>query len=99
MLDFYIAKDDQTKQTYKEKLEREFAGGLDSKTFSNLQSKGIIDKRFDFYSDFRLSRLQITKIRDIISQRQLEADSDVLQFSEIIEKAESRQSGLIAYGD
>ena len=51
MLDFYIIKDDQAKPNYPEQLGLEFAGGLDDKTFENLQNKGIIDKRFDFYLD------------------------------------------------
>lgn len=51
MLDFYIIGDAQAKPSYPEQLELEFIGKLDCKTFDNLQNKGIIDRRFDFYLD------------------------------------------------
>lgn len=51
MLDFYIIGDAQAKPSYPEQLGLEFIGELDCKTFDNLQNKGIIDRRFDFYLD------------------------------------------------
>lgn len=39
--------------------------------------KGIIDKRFDYYSDFRLGTVLIKQIRQNILQKQLQADTDV----------------------
>lgn len=99
MLDFYIIRDDQAKPKYPEKLGLEFAGGLDDKTFENLQNKGIIDKRFDFYSDFRLEVLLIKQIRKTILQKQLLADIDVKILIQLFDMADKKQSGLIAYGD
>jgi hypothetical protein len=99
MLDFYIIKDDQAKPNYPEQLGLEFVGGLDNKTFDNLKNKGIIDRRFDYYSDFRLGSLLIKQIRQTISQKQLQADSDVKKLTQLFDNADKKQSGLIAYGD
>ncbi len=99
MLDFYIIKDEQAKPNYPEQLGLEFIGGLDDKTFGNLQNKGIIDRRFDYYSDFRLATLLIKQIRQTILQKQLQADSDVKKLTQLFDTAEKKQSGLIAYGD
>lgn len=99
MLDFYIIKDDQPKPNYPEQLGLEFAGGLDNKTFENLQNKGIIDKRFDYYSDFRLGSLLIEQIRQTIIQKQLQADNDVKKLTQLFDTADKKQIGLIAYGD
>lgn len=99
MLDFYIIKDDQAKPNYPKKLELEFVGGLDEKTFNNLQNKGIINRRFDYYSDFRLGTLLIKQIRQTITQKQLQADNDVKKLTHLFDTADKKQSGLIAYGD
>jgi hypothetical protein len=99
MLDFYIIKDDQVKPNYPEKLGLEFVGGLDDKTFDNLQNKGIIDRRFDYYSDFRLGTLLIKQIRQNILQKQLQADNDVKKLTQLFDTAHKKQCGLIAYGE
>jgi hypothetical protein len=99
MLDFYIIKDDHATPNYPEQLGLEFVGGLDDKTVRNLQNKGIIDRRFDFYSDFRLDTLLIQQIRQTIIQQQLDTDSDVKKLTQLFDAADKKQSGLIAYGD
>ena len=99
MLDFYIIKDDQVKPNYPEQLALEFAGGLDTETFDNLQNKGIIDSRFDYYSDFRLETLLIKQIRLTIIQKQFQTDSDVKKLIQLFDTADEKQSGLLAYGD
>lgn len=99
MLDFYIIRDVQSKPGYPEQAGLEFAGGLDDKTFDNLQKKGIIDTRFDYYSDFRLGTTLIKQIRQTILQRKLTEDPDVKNLLDIFEKADKAESGLIAYGD
>jgi hypothetical protein len=99
MLDFYIIKDDLAKPTYPEQLGLVFAGGLELKTFENLQHKGIIDSRFDYYSDFRLETLLIKQIRQTIIQKQFQTDSDVKKLTQLFDSADEKQSGLIAYGD
>jgi hypothetical protein len=99
MLDFYIIKDDQPKPNHPEQLGLEFVGGLDYKTFDNLQNKGIIDRRFDYYSDFRLGTVLIKQTRQTILQKQLQADSDVKKLTQLFDSADKNLSGLIAYGD
>ena len=99
MLDFYIIKDDQAKPNHPQQLGLEFVGGLDDKTYDNLQNKGIIDKRFDYYSDFRLGTVLIKQIRQTILQKQLQADSDVKKLTQLFDSADKNLSGLIAYGD
>jgi hypothetical protein len=99
MLDFYLLKDDQALPKHPEQLGLEFVGGLDDETFYNLQNKGIIDNRFDFYSDFRLGTELIKQIRETILQKQLQADADVKMLTQLFDKAEKKQSGLIALGD
>lgn len=99
MLDFYIIKEDQAKPNHPEKLGLEFVGGLDDKTFDNLQNKGIIDRRFDYCSDFRLGTLLIKQIRQTIIQKQLQADNDVKKLTQLFDAADKKKCGLIAYGD
>jgi len=99
MLDFYIIKDDQPAPNYPEQSGLEFVGGIDGKTFENLQNKGIIDRQFDYYSDFRLGTLLIKKVRQTILQKQLQSDSDVKKLTQLLDTADNKHSGLIAYGD
>lgn len=99
MLDFYIIKDDQTKPSSRKQVLLDFAGELDEVVFENLQIKGIINDRLDYYSDFRLATPLITQIRKNILQKQLQEDSDVKKLLYLFDVAEKRQSGLIAYGD
>jgi len=99
MLDFYLIKDDQPTPSFPEKLGLKFAGDLNDKTFYSLQNKGIIDKKLDYYSDFRLDLTAIKKINQNILIKDLQLDIDVKQLSQLLETAEREQSGLIAYGD
>lgn len=99
MLDFYTIKDDQSKPKYPEQTGLEFVGGIDDITFYNLQSKGIIDERFDYYSDFRLGTASIKQIRQNIFQKQLQDDLDVKKLVQLFDIADKKQIGLIAYGD
>lgn len=99
MLDFYIIKDDQSKPNFPEQGGLKFIGGLNDIVFENLQRKGVLSNRFDYYSDFRLGTSLITQIRQNISQKQMQDDSDVKQLLHLFEAAEKLQSGLIAYAD
>jgi hypothetical protein len=92
---FYIIKDDQVNYS----LGLEFVGELNEESFNNLQNKGIIDSRFDYYSDFRLGRILIEQIQQIIIQKELQADIDVKKLTQLFDNAIKKQSGLIAYGD
>ncbi|MDR2272068.1 MAG: hypothetical protein LBF27_14275 [Sphingobacterium sp.] len=99
MLDFYIIEDDQAMPNYPEEFGLQFVGGIDYGTFTNLQSKGIIDPRFDYYSDFRLDTLIIKQIRENILQKQLQADTDIIKLTQLFTFANEKESGLIAFGD
>ncbi|WP_104383021.1 hypothetical protein [Sphingobacterium sp. HMA12] len=99
MLDFYIIDDNQAKPNYPTEIGLEFVGELDYGTFKNLQKKNIIDKEFNFYSDFRLTTLLIKQIVNNILQKHLQTDTDVQKLFHILNTATEKQSGLIAYCD
>ncbi|WP_312747117.1 hypothetical protein [Sphingobacterium multivorum] len=99
MLDFYIIDDKQPKPDFPEKAGLVFAGPLDEKTFSSLQQKGIIAKRFDYYSDFRLDSVLIKQMQQIILSKELQMDTDIKSLTQILDIANNKQSGLIAYSD
>lgn len=98
MLDFYFISDDAAKQNNRTS-EPDFAGALDDKTFKNLQNKGIIDARFDFYSDFHWPKVFLEKMRREIDIKQIHTDSDVVRLLQLIDPAVARECGLIAYCD
>ena len=98
MLDFYFIAE-ETSKPINEPSGLNFAGDLDDKTFSNLQKKGIIDDRFDYYSDFRWSELLLKQIRERIDLKQMQTDTDVIKLLRLIDAALEMKSGLIAYGD
>ncbi|MDR3010969.1 MAG: hypothetical protein LBV59_23785 [Sphingobacterium sp.] len=99
MLDFYTIDDKQPKPDFPEKAGLVFAGQLDEKTFCNLQQKGIIAKRFDYYTDFRLDTALIKQMQQIILSKGLHMDTDIKSLSQILDIANTKQSGLIAYSD
>ncbi|MBB1643639.1 hypothetical protein [Sphingobacterium sp. UME9] len=99
MLDFYIIDDKQVKPDFPEKAGLVFAGQLDEKTFSSLQQKGIIATQFDYYTDFRLNTALIKQIQQIILDKGFQMDTDIKSFTQILDIASNKQSGLIAYSD
>ena len=99
MLDFYTIDDNQVKPGFPENAGLVFAGQLDEKIFSSLQQKGIIAKRFDYYTDFRLDTVLIKEIYQNISNKGLQMDTDVKSLVQILDIANNKQSGLIAYSD
>ena len=98
MLDFYLIKDRQTKPSYPEQANLEYVSGLNSKTFDNLKEKGVIDSRFDYYSDFRWNMKLVEQINMKVIKNG-KSDSDFKKLSEILEKALKYKTGLIAYCD
>ena len=98
MLDFYIIKDEQPKPNYPEQANLVFISGLDSGTFDNLISKGIIDSRFDYYSDFRWNSNLIEQINSKVSKIK-NSDSDIDKLNLILKKALESKCGIIAYCD
>ncbi len=97
MLDFYLIKDDQI--TPDSPTELEFIGQLDSKTFKNLKTKGIIENHYEYNSDFRWKSEQIKQICQNNTDHKQQNDTDVKQLFKIIEIIENTNSGIIAFGD
>lgn len=96
MLDFYLIKDEQRKPDYPEQENLEFAGGIDYETYENLVKKGIIDSRFDYYSDFRWD---CKIIEQLTTRNDVDSDSDFKKLNKILRKATETNNGLIAYCD
>jgi hypothetical protein len=99
MLDFYIIEDEKPKPSNPGQSNLAYAGGLDDRTFDNLQRKGIIDGRFDYYTDFRWGTELIEQIRKTIQTKRMEKDSDVQSLLVLLDIAGQQKSGLIAYAD
>ncbi|WP_293884570.1 hypothetical protein [Sphingobacterium sp. UBA1498] len=99
MLDFYTIADYQMKPDFPEKIGLEFAGQLDFKTLNRLQQKGIIAQQFDYHTDFRLDTVMTKQTLQLISDKRLEMDADVKRLTPILDLANSKQSGLVAYSD
>jgi hypothetical protein len=99
MLDFYLIHDDLPKPNYPEQAGLEIAGGLDYDSYEYLLSKNLIDKRFDYYSDFRWGSVMIKQISEKINQSGLKADFKVRKFYDLINLASNRKCGLIAFCD
>lgn len=94
MLDFYIIKDTEVRQT-PNKLR--YAGGLEFGPFKRLANLGIIDSKFDYYSDFRWQSSYLHQIA--LKMEGLESNTDIAKLKSIIDKAINTQSGLIAFAD
>lgn len=99
MLDFYIIDDDQSMPGYPEELGLQFVGGIDYGTFKNLQSKGVLDQRFDYYADFRLDTILLKQIHENILQKKMQTDTDVIKLVQLFNIAQQQDGGLIAFGD
>lgn len=99
MLDFYFMNDSDIKPHSPGEQNLEFAGSLDDKTFQNLKTKGIIESRYDYYSDFRWGEALVKHIHSMIHQKGRMTDRDVKILKAFLAQAMERQCGLIAFGD
>jgi len=97
MLDFYIISDSERKPKSEELGKLNYAGGIEIEMFDRLKRKGVIDLRFEFYSDFRWSNQLIKQIESKAKEFNLDTDIDI--FKKIIKKAIEAESGLIAIAD
>ncbi|MBF4487356.1 hypothetical protein [Flavobacterium sp. CSZ] len=97
MLDFYIIKEEQITPNSPTGLE--FIGQLDDNTFRNLKTKGIIDKSYDYYSDFRWNSKTILQIRQNSTKSSIQEDTDIKLLNQLLDLAENRKSGIIAFTD
>jgi hypothetical protein len=97
MLDFYIISDSEEKPKPDKIDQLDYAGGLESDIFDRLVRKGIIDSRFDFYSDFRWGNQLVRQIDS--KTKEYSNDSDIKALKNIVDKAVNSESGLIAFAD
>jgi hypothetical protein len=95
MLDFYLIDDSVSKPLYREKIGLEFVGGINEKDFELYQSLGLIDKRYDYYSDFRLNSSTVKTMYKDLREKKLES----INLAVMLCKAIDKNSGLIAYCD
>ncbi len=97
MLDFYIISDSEGKPKPDKLKNLDYSGGLESEVYERLVRKGIIDSRFDFYTDFRWNNQLVEQIET--KTKEFHSDSDVKALKKIIDKAINTKSGLISFGD
>ena len=98
MLDFYIIKDKQQSPSSPKNLK--FAGGLNDIMFNNLQVRDLINKKYDYYSDFRWSYKVIEEIYNkLLSFKDIETNSELKILLSLLNKAKETNSGLIAFCD
>jgi hypothetical protein len=97
MLDFYIISDSEVNPKPDKIDNLDYAGGLEYDIYERLVRKGIINSRFDFYSDFRWGNSLVKQIDS--KAKEFSSDSDVTTLKKIVEKAMNAESGLITLGD
>lgn len=96
MLDFYLIQDQQIKPDYPEQAKLKFAGGIESNTFTLLVKKGIIDSKYNYYSDFRWTN---DEVHQITKRAIAQADTTSEKLILILNQAINSNTGLIAYCD
>lgn len=97
MLDFYLIKDEQITPNSPNELES--IGAIVNTVFHNLKTKGFIDNCYDYYSDFRWNTKKINQIRQNSQKHQNLEDTDLIQLFQILDMAEKKKSGIVAFGD
>lgn len=97
MLDFYLIEDKQLKPNSPEEGGLVYIGGLGYKIFHRLKKKGVIEDRYDYFSDFRWDKKTIEQLCDTCELSNL--DTDIKQFLVILNNALELKCGVIAYGD
>jgi len=98
MLDFYLISDSELTPKPDKLDELEYLGGLHEDVYGRLIKKGIIENRYDYYSDFRWTsndvKLIVERFKNISSH-----DSDVRLLKKITEKAIKSSFGIITLCD
>lgn len=98
MLDlYYIADATHFNPDGTDALEK--AGSIDLDVYERLQRKGIIDSRFDYFSDFRWSAVLVKQLVEKASAGKFVHDTDVKQLLHILLPALDRGAGLVALAD
>ncbi|GGF07282.1 hypothetical protein [Hymenobacter cavernae] len=100
MLDFYLIADDQSEPNNRE-FNLEYIGGIRADLFYRLQTEGVIESWFDYYSDFRWESEIVARIFLKLQQRPKSAalQKEEKEFSTVLQKAIDAKSGVLAFGD
>jgi len=97
MLDFYLISDSERSKLGEEPDPLSYVGSLALNRYTRLVKKGVIDERFDYFSDFRWEMEMVLQI-DAKTAR-FAGDTDVDQLNTILKKAMSQNCGLMAICD
>ncbi|MCG8579140.1 MAG: hypothetical protein MI866_04455 [Bacteroidales bacterium] len=105
MLDFYKISDDTPKPDWPEKIGMVRIDGLELSDFEDLKKRNLISEKFDFWSDFRLSKDSTLGLYDLILATYPEVREGELKIKavsklfKIVSSATKDNFGLIAYCD
>ena len=98
MLNFYLISNSKPTPKPDNMGKLEYLGGLNENIYSRPIKKGIIDKRYDYYSDFRStskdSKLIVERLKNISFR-----DSDIIPLKKQTEKAINTNYGIITLCD
>ncbi|QCK15806.1 hypothetical protein [Mangrovivirga cuniculi] len=97
MLEFYKIADSENRNNQNHLKDSMFAGEIEHDVFNRLVKKGIIDKRFDYFTDFRWGSDVIKQIKNKLTN--FENDSDIIILARIVNVIKEDDYGLIGYCD
>jgi len=98
MLDFYLISDNEPTPKPDKVDGLEYLGGLEEGIYIRLIKKGIIDKKYDYYSDFRWTSKDVKLITENLKNKS-NSDSDINTFKTITEKVIKSKFGIITLCD
>jgi len=98
MLDFYLIPDSEPTPRPEKVDELEYIGGIDEVAYTRLIKKGIIENRYEYYSDFRWSSKEVKQIAEYLKNKPND-DSDINILKTIIERTLNSKTGIISLCD
>lgn len=105
MLDFYLIDDEIETPDYPEKNDLKKVGSLELKHFEDVQTKGLLSPKFEFYSDFRLNQEEVSILFETIQLKYPEVKDSTLRIESIVQiydifkLAVQNKRGLVVYCD
>jgi len=91
-MDLFLIEDSQPKPSKVSSLT--YIGKFDEKEFQLLQEHSIIEKRFDYYKDLRLTQQQVRGIYYRLCELRM-----AFEFENLIKLAVEKQLGILGYAD
>lgn len=98
MLDFYLISDNK-KTNPKSPKNLKYAGGIEDDKYYRLIRIGLIDEKYDYYSDFRWNTAVVKQINKHLEKYKTDNNTDIETLRQIINQAVENNCGLIAYCD